>query len=171
MDVIFAPWRLEYILSDKKQDACIFCEMVSSPVEQSQEMLVVHRSDLSIVALNKYPYNNGHLMAAPKRHVATVNELSDPEMLDLFAMLKLCEAVLEEKMRPEGFNIGINIGRCAGAGVLGHIHIHVVPRFSGDSNFMTTVSESRVIPELLNETFLRLRPGFAALSASDDRST
>ena len=170
MEVIFAPWRFEYILSHKEEDVCIFCEMVNSAPEQCQEMLVLHRTDLSIVALNKYPYNNGHLMAAPKRHVSALSEMTEAEMLDLFTMLKSCETVLKKSMRPEGFNIGINIGRCAGAGVLGHVHVHVVPRFSGDSNFMTTVSQLRVIPELLNDTFRRLKPGFAALNAKDDHT-
>ena len=169
MDVIFAPWRLEYILSDKRPEACVFCEMVSSADDDA--MLVVHRSGKSIVSLNKYPYNNGHLMVAPLRHVANLSGLTKSELVDLFSTLRLCELVLADRIGPEGFNIGMNIGRCAGAGVLGHVHIHIVPRFEGDSNFMTTVSGVRVIPELLKDTFERLKPGFVALSAEHEGKT
>jgi len=166
MEVIFAPWRLEYILADKGGKGCIFCQMVSSRDEK--EALVLHKTQHSIVAMNKYPYNNGHLMVAPKRHIPDLLSLSDAELLDLFATVQLCQAVLSERMRPDGFNIGINIGRTAGAGVDDHIHVHIVPRWEGDSNFMTTVSEVRVIPELLEKTFDRLRPGFVASSAKDE---
>ena len=169
MWIQFAPWRMEYILSDKKTDDCIFCKMVRGPEEE--DSLVVHRTALSIVALNKYPYNNGHLMVAPKRHVKDLSGLSESELIDLFRTVRHCEKVLAETMTPEGFNVGINIGSCAGAGVLGHIHVHVVPRFSGDSNFMTTVSETRVIPELLDDTLRRLKPSFAAYGANYEGKT
>ena len=161
MQVLFAPWRLEYILSDKMPEDCIFCDMVSSTDDPGK--LVVHRSEQSIVALNRYPYNNGHLMVAPIRHVRSLAELGEAELLDVFKTLRLCEMVLARSLRPEGFNMGINIGRCAGAGVPDHVHVHIVPRFSGDSNFMTIVSQVRVIPELLSETFERLKREFVLL--------
>jgi len=169
MQVIFAPWRLDYILSDKKSESCIFCEMVAA--QSDEAMLVVHRTSRSIVALNRYPYNNGHLMVAPSRHAGSLTELDDEELLDVFKTVRLCEIVLANSIRPEGLNIGINIGRCAGAGVLGHVHIHIVPRFSGDSNFMTTVSEVRVIPESLPDTFRQLKPVFTAIGADNDSKT
>lgn len=169
MQVLFAPWRLEYILSEKKPEDCIFCDMVASADDEGK--LVVLRTERSIVALNRYPYNNGHLMVAPMRHIGSLAELDETEILDVFKTLRLCELVLTRLLQPEGFNMGINIGRCAGAGVLGHVHVHIVPRFSGDSNFMTTVSQVRVIPELLSETFERLRSGFASLSAEDEGKT
>ena len=168
MQVIFAPWRLEYILSDKRPEDCIFCDMIDSA--NDEEKLVVHRSERSIVALNRYPYNNGHLMVAPIRHVGNLGELNEDEILDVFRTLRLCEMVLTRSMGPEGFNMGINVGRCAGAGVLGHIHVHIVPRFGGDSNFMTTVSQVRVVPELLSETFTRLRSEFATLSPDEGKT-
>ena len=169
MQVIFAPWRLDYILSDKKSESCIFCEMVAA--QNDEVMLVVHRTSRSIVALNRYPYNNGHLMVAPGRHAGSLTELADEELCDVFKTVRLCEMVLARSIKPEGLNIGINIGRCAGAGALGHVHIHIVPRFSGDSNFMTTVSEVRVIPESLPDTFRQLKPVFTAICANDDSKT
>ena len=168
MQVMFAPWRLEYILSDKRPESCIFCDMVASV--EDEEKLVVHRSGRSIVALNRYPYNNGHLMVAPIRHVGNLTELNEDEILDVFGTLRLCEVVLTRSMGPEGFNMGINVGRCAGAGVLGHIHVHIVPRFSGDSNFMTTISQVRVVPELLSETYTRLKSDFTMLSSDEGKT-
>ena len=169
MQVIFAPWRLDYILSDKNSESCIFCEMAEA--EDDEAMLVVHRTRRSIVALNRYPYNNGHLMVAPSRHAESLTELDDEELVDLFKTVRLCETALAKSIRPEGLNIGINVGRCAGAGVLGHLHIHVVPRFSGDSNFMTTVSQVRVIPESLSDTFRQLKSVFTVIGADNDSKT
>jgi ATP adenylyltransferase len=110
--------------------------------------------------LNRYPYNNGHMMIAPFRHTADLNELSDAEMLDLFATLRLSRNVLEKTASPQGFNIGINLGKAAGAGVDEHLHIHIVPRWNGDTNFMSVIGDNRVMPENLRSTYEKLSPGF-----------
>jgi ATP adenylyltransferase len=157
MERLWAPWRIDYILNEKPSD-CIFC--VSSDQEQDRERLILHRTGLSFVMLNRYPYNNGHVMIAPFRHTADLNELSIAEMLDLFATLRLCRNVLEKSAAPQGFNIGINLGKAAGAGVDDHIHIHIVPRWNGDTNFMSVIGDVRVMPENLLNTYEKLFPGF-----------
>jgi ATP adenylyltransferase len=157
MERIWAPWRIDYILNEKPSD-CIFC--VSSDQEQDRDRLILHRTGLSLVMLNRYPYNNGHMMIAPFRHTADMNELSIAEMLDLFAALRLCRNVLEKTAAPQGFNIGINLGKAGGAGVDDHIHIHIVPRWNGDTNFMSVISDVRIMPENLLNTYEKLLPGF-----------
>jgi ATP adenylyltransferase len=148
---------MEYIAKDKT-DGCIFC--VSPEMEKDRERLILYRTDFSIVMLNRYPYTNGHLMVAPCRHTADMNELSGAEMLDLFKASRLCRNVLQEAASPQGFNIGINLGKAAGAGVDEHMHIHIVPRWNGDTNFMTVVGDVRVMPENLLITYEKLFPGF-----------
>ena len=157
MERIWAPWRIDYILNEKPSD-CIFC--VSSDQEQDRDRLILYRTGLSLVMLNRYPYNNGHMMIAPFRHTADMNELSIAEMLDLFAALRLCRNVLEKTAAPQGFNIGINLGKASGAGVDDHIHIHIVPRWNGDTNFMSVISDVRIMPENLLNTYEKLLPGF-----------
>ncbi|MGA2151326.1 MAG: HIT domain-containing protein [Geobacteraceae bacterium] len=157
MERIWAPWRIDYILNEKPSD-CIFC--VSSDQEQDRDRLILYRTGLSLVMLNRYPYNNGHMMIAPFRHTADMNELSIAEMLDLFAALRLCRNVLEKTAAPQGFNIGINLGKAAGAGVDDHIHIHIVPRWNGDTNFMSVIGDVRIMPENLLNTYEKLLPGF-----------
>jgi ATP adenylyltransferase len=157
MERLWAPWRIDYILNEKPSD-CIFC--VTSDQEQDRERLILYRTSLSFVMLNRYPYNNGHMMIAPFRHTADMNELSIEEMLDLFATLRLCRNVLGKTAAPQGFNIGINLGKAAGAGVDDHIHIHIVPRWNGDTNFMSVIGDVRVMPENLQNTYEKLFPGF-----------
>jgi ATP adenylyltransferase len=157
MERLWAPWRIDYILNEKPSD-CIFC--VSSDQEQDRDRLILYRTGLSLVMLNRYPYNNGHMMIAPFRHTADMNELSIAEMLDLFAALRLCRNVLEKTAAPQGFNIGINLGKAAGAGVDDHIHIHIVPRWNGDTNFMSVIGDVRIMPENLLNTYEKLLPGF-----------
>lgn len=157
MERLWAPWRIEYILNEKPSD-CIFC--VPSDQGQDREKLILHRTGSSFVMLNRYPYNNGHMMIAPFRHTADLNTLSADEMLDLFATLRLCRNVLEKTAAPQGFNIGINLGKAAGAGVDDHIHIHIVPRWNGDTNFMSVIGDVRVMPENLLNTYDKLFPGF-----------
>lgn len=157
MKRFWAPWRMEYISKDKT-DGCIFC--VSFEKENDRERLILYRTDFSIIMLNRYPYTNGHLMIAPFRHTADMNELSCDEMLDLFTALRLCRDVLQETASPQGFNIGINLGKAAGAGVDEHMHIHIVPRWNGDTNFMTVISDIRVMPENLRSTYEKLFPAF-----------
>jgi ATP adenylyltransferase len=148
---------MEYIANDKT-DGCIFC--VSPETVKDREKLILYRTDFSIVMLNRYPYTNGHLMIAPHRHTADMNDLIVEEMLDLFTALRLCRNVLQETAAPQGFNIGINLGKAAGAGVDGHMHIHIVPRWNGDTNFMTVVGDIRVMPENLRSTYEKLFPAF-----------
>lgn len=158
MKRIWAPWRMDYIL-DEKPCGCIFC--LGGQSAQEREDLILFKSPLSLVMLNRYPYTNGHLMAAPLRHTSDLDSLSGEEMLDLFRIVRLCRKVLEVEASPQGFNIGLNLGRAAGAGIEDHLHVHIVPRWNGDTNFMTTVADVRVVPEGLLTAYDRLYPHFA----------
>jgi ATP adenylyltransferase len=139
---------------------CIFCTAIHA-AEQSP--LVVHRGEACYVVLNLYPYNNGHLMVVPNRHVATLETATREELGELMALTRVAEMALREVYRPDGLNIGINLGKAAGAGVLDHLHVHLVPRWNGDTNFMSVVGEVRVLPEDLSQTAGRLRPAFERL--------
>jgi len=150
---------MEYIVNDK-ETACIFC--IGNNEDRDRELLILHRSSLSLVMLNRYPYTNGHLLIAPIRHTADMNSLSDAEMLDLFKTLSLCRSILQDVAAPQGFNIGINLGRAAGAGVDEHLHLHIVPRWNGDTNFMSVLADLRVMPENLLTTYDSLLPAFSA---------
>ena len=162
MERIWAPWRIDYIVNTKST-SCIFC--VPSEKENDRQSLILCRTPFSLVMLNRYPYNNGHLMVAPFRHTADMDELSEEEMLDLFSTLRKCRKVLLETASPQGFNIGINLGKAAGAGVDEHIHIHIVPRWNGDTNFMSVIGDLRVMPENLDRTYKKLFPGFSDKSS------
>ncbi len=156
MDRLWAPWRGEYVkqASEGENQGCLFCELQK---QEDQEALVLARSEQSFAVLNRYPYNSGHLMVAPLRHVSELEDVKDEENLDVQRLLQRCLRALKEAMEPDGFNLGMNLGRVAGAGVPGHVHWHLVPRWDGDTNFMTTVAETRVVPESLPSTFARLR--------------
>lgn len=149
---------MKYITSNHDKEDCIFCGFAASDPSANEEALILHRTEFSLVVLNKYPYNNGHLMIAPFRHVGGFSDLEARELADLFTLTAHWETALKQEYKPDGFNIGANIGRVAGAGVEGHIHIHLVPRWGGDSNFMTIASSTRVIPEELSVTYKRLEP-------------
>ena len=153
MENLWAPWRMEYILG-KREPYCIFCPEGDGHTDD--ERLILHRGRLSMVMMNKYPYNNGHLLVAPWRHVARLEELTEDEMLDLMRWLKRSTRIIRRVMNPGGFNVGLNLGSAAGAGVEEHIHFHVVPRWEGDTNFMTVFADVRSIPEHLNETYRKL---------------
>jgi ATP adenylyltransferase len=153
MQQLWAPWRITYI-TNEKEDGCIFCNRQHDG--DDQERLVLHRGKHTIVMLNKYPYNNGHLMVAPKRHVGSLEDLKPEEMNELMAAIRRCCVLLKKTLTPDGFNIGANLGTVAGAGIEDHIHFHVVPRWLGDTNFMPILAETRVIPEHLAETYNRL---------------
>lgn len=157
MDRLWAPWRMEYI-ENADGSGCVLCANDDSSGDRDR--LILHRSSLSLVMVNRYPYTNGHLMVAPLRHTADLNSLNDAEMLDLFSITSLCRNILVEAAAPHGFNIGLNLGRAAGAGIDDHLHIHIVPRWNGDTNFMSVVSDVRVMPENLLKTYDRLLPGF-----------
>ncbi len=150
---------MEYIANNKEK-GCIFC--VSAAGAADRERLILQRSAHSIVMMNRYPYTNGHLMVAPLRHTADMNDLSEEEMLDLFKALRLCRNALAEAAAPQGFNVGINRGKAAGAGVDEHMHIHIVPRWNGDTNFMTVIGDIRVMPENLMHSYDKLLPIFLA---------
>ena len=154
---LWAPWRLEYILS-KKGPGCIFCD---KPKEgRDRENLILYRSGRGFVMMNLYPYNNGHLLVVPRRHVYSINDLADEELLDLMKMVQHSLACLREVFLPEGFNVGFNIGKVAGAGIEEHLHFHIIPRWVGDTHFMAILSEVRVIPEHVLSSYDRLFPVF-----------
>jgi ATP adenylyltransferase len=154
---LWAPWRIEYILG-KREPYCIFCP--EGDGISDEERLILHRGRLTMVMMNKYPYNNGHLLVAPWRHLAGMEELSRDEMTDILQWVKTCTVILKRIMRPDGFNIGLNLGAAAGAGVEDHLHFHVVPRWQGDTNFLTVLADVRSIPEHLKQTYVKLRPQF-----------
>jgi ATP adenylyltransferase len=164
MKTLWAPWRIEYIRSSKPE-GCIFC--LDGPDDADRDRLVLHRTGLSLVMLNRYPYSNGHILVAPRRHLPDLNGLTGDEAVDLFAMARLACNVLDAVASPGGFNIGINLGKAAGAGVEEHVHLHVVPRWQGDTNFMSVVADLRVMPENLLATYDALRPAFAAMATAE----
>lgn len=157
MNTLWAPWRLEYILSNK-ESGCFLCE--ASQAHDDQKNLILCRRRTCFCLLNRYPYNNGHLLIAPYEHVAGLAGLNDEVMLGLMTLTRDAQAVLQKQMSPHGFNIGANLGQVAGAGVPGHFHIHVVPRWTGDTNFMSAVSETKVIPQSLAELWGQLEGRF-----------
>jgi ATP adenylyltransferase len=160
-DVLFTPWRYEYLVSDKTGD-CIFCAAAASP--DSEGSLVVFRGKRVFVVLNRYPYTNGHVMVAPYAHEAWLSDSQGETLNELIATVARAEKILVAEYRTDGLNVGINFGAAAGAGVPGHYHVHVVPRWSGDTNFMTVAAGVRVVPEELLPTRERLAPLFARAS-------
>jgi ATP adenylyltransferase len=153
---------LQYVTgaaASDRNDGCIFCD-----TSEDRERLIVARGPLAFVILNKYPYNNGHLMVAPSRHVATLAATTDDERRELMELTRHAEIALTEAYSPHGLNVGVNLGRAAGAGIVDHLHVHLVPRWNGDTSFMSVVGNTRVLPEDLDQTSARLRPIFARLA-------
>ena len=161
MERLWRPWRSEYVTTAGSGDGCIFCDHLAAGDDESAHIL--YRGDKVFVILNAFPYNTGHVMVAPLRHVGELGGLTEDENAELFRVVTRTADVIGDAMSPEGFNIGINIGAAGGAGIPGHLHAHVVPRWGGDTNFMTTVGDAKVLPELLDQTDAKLRPGFTAL--------
>jgi ATP adenylyltransferase len=157
MKTMWAPWRIEYILGAKEK-GCVFCNALSV-----SDQLTLYKGKNTLVVMNKYPYINGHLLVAPTRHLSMLEELSQAEMGMLLATVEQSVAILKKVMQPEGFNIGLNLGRVAGAGIEEHLHFHVVPRWSGDTNALAVFADVRVIPQHLQETFALLKPHFEAI--------
>ena len=157
MENLWRDWRMEYIESADKDDGCVFCEL---PTKEPEEALVLKQTPLSFALMNLYPYNPGHVMVAPKRHTASFESLQAEEMVSIDALLQEVVRVLQEAMNPEGFNIGMNLGRVAGAGIADHLHWHVVPRWNGDNNFMPILGQTRVLPEMIRDTYRKLVTGF-----------
>ncbi len=163
MERLWSPWRYEYIAStgseNSESGACVFCEIQKTP-DRDENNFVLHRASHNFVVLNIYPYISGHLLIVPFEHVGDLDAASKETTDELMDLTKRCQTALREVYNPEGFNIGLNLGRSGGAGILDHIHIHVMPRWTGDTNFMSTIGETRVIPEDLATTYGKLRAEF-----------
>lgn len=155
MDQLFAPWRMTYIDSADKQEGCIFCDFPKE--NRDRDRLILARGEKVFVIMNAFPYNPGHLMVAPYRHEGEYNLLEESEFLEMHRYGQKCVEVLKRAMNPQGFNMGINIGKIAGAGFAGHVHLHIVPRWNGDTNFMPVVGETKVLPQALQETWEKLK--------------
>ena len=155
MQRLWAPWRMQYIEQGEKPEGCIFC--IFPAQYRDRENLIFHRGKTCFVMLNSYPYNPGHLMIVPYKHTADMYDLSDEELLEINRLLRYSVRLITECIRPDGFNVGINLGRSAGAGVADHIHWHIVPRWDGDTNFMPVVADTKVLPESLQSTYDKLK--------------
>lgn len=157
MKTMWAPWRMEYILGEK-EGGCIFCEALDE-----QDNLTLFKDDLTMVVMNKFPYINGHLLVAPIRHLSALDQLEFNEMGVLLKTVERSIAIIKKVMHPDGFNVGLNLGKVAGAGVEEHLHFHIVPRWFGDTNALTVFGDIRVIPEHFKRTYLNLKPDFERL--------
>jgi ATP adenylyltransferase len=157
MKLLWAPWRMDYILRERKGEKCIFCR---TDRRSDRKRLILLRTPFSLVMMNRYPYSYGHLMVSPIRHTRDLSRLRVEEMTDLFLNVGRSVDVLKAAFHPQGFNVGANLGDVAGAGICQHLHVHVVPRWKGDINYMPMIAEVRVIPEHLDETYRRLLPYF-----------
>ena len=164
MKRLWAPWRMEYILGPKP-DECIFC--IPASTDEDRQRYILHRAEHCFVIMNRFPYNNGHLMVTPYRHLYSLTDLEPVERSELMDLLARTTDILQNHFSPDGINIGLNIGEVAGAGIEEHLHFHLVPRWSGDHSFMALFGETMVIPEHLDATFDRLKPKFDRLN---DRS-
>ena len=163
MDSLHAPWRIEYILAPKPvMDGSLFTRIAQSNDDIGN--LVIARDKTCYALLNRYPYNGGHLMVVPYKETPSLDALNEQELADLMLLTRRCQAALTKVMKPDGFNIGINQGKCAGAGIIEHLHIHVVPRWSGDTNFMPVIADTGVMPQALAEVAAKLRAALTQLS-------
>ena len=157
MEILWAPWRLQYILGPKP-DECVFC--IPEHTDEDEERLILSRGKTCYVLMNKYPYNNGHLMIVPYRHVCCVTDLTTQESHEVMDYLRISVEVLKKAFSPDGLNAGLNLGDAAGAGIAAHLHFQIVPRWNGDASFMAVFGETHVIPEHLRSTYNRLKPIF-----------
>ena len=162
MDYLWSPWRYAYLSTLKKPDGCIFCAMAED-ASHDEDWLVVFRGQHNFVVLNKFPYTSGHLMVVPYEHSASLAAITPQAAMELIELARASEMHLRSVYQPDGLNLGMNLGESAGAGIAGHIHMHAVPRWSGDSNFMTVTGETRVLPEELATTWMRLHKAFHTL--------
>jgi ATP adenylyltransferase len=159
MDRLWTPWRFDYIRNISDADSgCVFCRILSESSDEAN--LVLHRSAHTFIILNLFPYTSGHILIVANRHIAYLREAVPEELHEFLELAQGCERALQNEYRPDGFNLGFNLGRSAGAGVAHHLHMHVLPRWTGDSNFVSVVAETRVLPEELSQTYLRLLPYF-----------
>ncbi len=160
MDRLWTPWRLSYVTtSGAPGPPCVFCDALA----RGDDPLLVHQGERAFVILNKFPYNNGHLMVVPKRHVARLSDLDAPDLLEIMRLTQAAEQALGAVYAPHGFNVGLNLGRSAGAGIADHLHVHMVPRWDGDTSFMTVFGDTRVLPEELPVTAARIRDALARI--------
>jgi len=153
---LWAPWRLKYIEAADKAQGCIFCDFPAEGAAHDPENFILHRGQYAYLILNAFPYSNGHLMVVPYRHTATLEDYTEAEMLDIMLLTRLATRALQEAFNPHAYNCGLNMGRVAGAGIAEHLHWHIVPRWNGDTNFMTVLADTRVIPESLPAVYERL---------------
>lgn len=161
MDRLWTPWRYKYVSTVKESAGCIFCD---KPAHHNDEAnYIVHRAGRNYIILNAFPYTSGHLMVAPYEHVSTPEHAAEATLVEMMLLVRKSVSCLRTAYRPDGVNLGMNVGDSAGAGVVGHIHMHVLPRWTGDANFMTTVGETRVLPEALDETYRKLKQAFAEI--------
>lgn len=165
MDYLWSPWRYQYVSSGARRDECIFCEMAAGDASRDRERFILHRGRFNLIVLNIFPYTPGHSLIAPYKHVPNLAGLSVDELSEMVILARDLETALQEAYRPEGLNLGMNLGRSAGAGIADHVHLHVLPRWAGDSNFMTVVGETRVLPEGLATTYDKLAAFFRVPSA------
>jgi len=160
MHHLWSPWRMEYIEKHKEENGCVFCEALGLP--DSPQNLIVHRAQLAFVIINRYPYTSGHLMVVPYTHEPSLEGLEAGMRAEIMELATQCVTVLRRAYNPQGFNIGINIGEPAGAGITDHVHLHIVPRWTGDTNFMSSLGQTRVLPETLEDTWTRVRQAWLA---------
>jgi ATP adenylyltransferase len=158
MEHIRSPWRKAYVTSGEKPKGCVLCAALAAA--EAKDSLVVHVASHCFIVMNLYPYNSGHVMVSPRRHVGRLGDASDEELSEMMALARRLEAILGEVYKPDGMNVGMNLGRSAGAGVADHIHLHVVPRWSGDTNFISVLGDTRVIPEDAQQACRTLRGSF-----------
>jgi len=158
VEILFTPWRFAYVSGSADRSECIFCKMLEAGEDRAN--LVLLRAELNFVVLNRYPYTSGHLMIAPYRHIADPSDASPEELLEMMTLCTAATGILREHFKPEGFNIGMNIGRVAGAGEESHYHMHVVPRWGGDNSFVSVLGDARIVPENLADTYERLEGDF-----------
>jgi len=170
METKFTPWRLKYINDSNQPDqpeGCVLCRLPQAPKKDDPSNLVLYRGEHCYIVLNLYPYNTGHLMIVPYVHTADLPGLADAVAQELFSLSRLSVAWLAKEYQPHGFNLGMNLGRIAGAGIDDHLHLHIVPRWSGDSNFMPIIGGTKLIPEALDQTYARLHPYFQAFEEAN----
>jgi ATP adenylyltransferase len=156
---LWAPWRMAYVQGERKDEGCIFC-LAAEPGDD-EARYVLHRGERCFAMLNAFPYNNGHLMVAPRRHVASLEDLDDREALELMQLAQRALRALRDEYGPDGFNLGVNLGEIAGAGFADHVHLHVVPRWAADNNFMAVTADTRVLPQTLEDSYRALAARFA----------
>jgi ATP adenylyltransferase len=169
VDYLWTPWRYQYLTSPHKPTACIFCTMNTNPTPASDdEALVVTRGQYNFIVLNRFPYTNGHLMVVPYQHASDVIALNEPAATEMMSLTRQAVRHIEWLYRPDGVNLGMNIGAAAGAGIAGHVHMHVLPRWTGDSSFLTTIGETRMLAETLETTLKRMREAFSVPPSSGD---